>query len=211
MTRLPASVLAVTTALLLAGCGGTSTTASSSAPATGSSAPVASSPSAPTAAHNPQDVTFIRDMIVHHASAIEMAKLAEQRAGSAEVKALAQRIEQAQAPEIQIMSGWLRSWNEPVPDLAAAMSSGGHGGGHGGRSAMGGMDPADMQKLMTTRGAEFDRVFLQMMTEHHQDAVEMGRTEQAQGQFGPAQQLAGEIVRTQSAEIDQMRGLLAKL
>ncbi len=76
---------------------------------------------------------------------------------------------------------------------------------------MGGMDPADMQKLMNARGVEFDRMFLQMMTEHHQDAVEMGRTQQAQGQFGPAKQLAGEIIRTQSAEIDQMRGLLAKL
>ncbi len=221
MTRLPASVLAVTTALLLGGCGGgTSTTGSGSpsAPAAGSSAPQAGSSSAPAAAHSAQDVTFSREMIPHHVSAIAMAKLAEQRAGSPEVKTLAQRIEQAQDPEIKTMSGWLRSWNEPVPDIAALMSSGdgGHGaptssGGHGGGSAMGGMDPADMQKLMNARGVEFDRMFLQMMTEHHQDAVEMGRTEQAQGQFGPAKQLAGEIVRTQSAEIDQMRGLLAKL
>lgn len=221
MTRLPTSVLAVTTALLLAGCGGgTSTTGSSSpsAPAAGSSAPQAGSSSAPAAAHNRQDVTFSRDMIPHHASAIAMAKLAEQRAGSPEVKTLAQRIEQAQDPEIKTMSGWLRSWNEPVPDVAAVMSSGdgGHGaatssGGHGGGSAMGGMDPADMQKLMNARGAEFDRMFLQMMIGHHQDAVEMGRTEQAQGKFGPAKQLAGEIVRTQNAEIDQMRGLLPRL
>ena len=219
MTRLPASVLAVTTALLLAGCGGgTSTTGSSSpsSPAAGTSAPAAGSSSAPAAAHNAQDVTFTRDMIVHHASAIEMAKLAEQRAGRPEIKSLAQRIEQAQAPEIQTMSGWLRSWNEPVPDLAAAMSGGGHGGstssgGHGGGSAMGGMDPADMQKLMNARGAEFDRMFLQMMTEHHQDAVEMAKQEQDQGKFAPAQQLAGEIARTQSAEVQEMRGLLAKL
>ncbi len=145
-------------------------------------------------------------MIVHHASAIAMAKLAEQRAGSPQIKDLAERIEQAQAPEIQTMSGWLRSWNQPVPDLAAAISGGEHGGGH---SA--GMDPADLAKLTAAKGGEFDRMFLEMMTEHHQGAVDMAKTEQANGKYPPAQQLAAEIVRTQTAEIEEMRGLLAKL
>ncbi len=49
------------------------------------------------------------------------------------------------------------------------------------------------------------------MTEHHQSAVDMAKTEQEKGKFQPAQQLAGEIVRSQSAEIEEMRGLLAKL
>ncbi len=216
MNCLSTSAVAVTTALLLAACGGTTTSgaegsANSSAPAHGSgSAPHASSASPTTAAadHNEQDVAFARDMIVHHASAIEMAKLAEQRASNAQVKNLAQRIEQAQAPEIETMSGWLRSWNQPVPDVNAAMSGGGHGGGHGG--SMGGMDPADMAKLTAAKGAEFDRMFLEMMTEHHQGAVDMAKTEQAKGKYVSAQQLAAEIVRSQTAEIEEMRGLLAK-
>lgn len=49
-----------------------------------------------------------------------------------------------------------------------------------------------------------------MMTEHHQDALDMAKTEQVKGKYPPAQQLATEIVRTQTAKLEEMRGLLAK-
>ncbi len=92
-----------------------------------------------------------------------------------------------------------------MPDLGTALSSGEHGRGHSG-----GMDPADLAKLTAAEGGEFDRMFLDMMTEHHQGAVDMAKTEQAKGKYPPAQQLAAEIVRSQTAEIEEMRGLVAK-
>lgn len=150
--RTASAVLSVT--LLLAGCGGGTTMSGSSAPSTpghgssstahagsGTSAPPSGSVSA--AAHNEQDVAFSRDMIVHHASAIAMAEVAERRASSAEVKDLAQRIERAQGPEIETMSSWLRSWGQSVPDLKAALT-GGHGAPSGGH---GGMDLAELREL----------------------------------------------------------------
>ena len=45
-----------------------------------------------------------------------------------------------------------------------------------------------MSQLMAARGADFDRMFLHMMIRHHQGAVEIARTEQAEG-INPAARL----------------------
>ncbi len=91
-------------ALVLAGCsnGGDATTGSD---ATGSSS--AESSTAEAADFNDADVTFAQDMIVHHQGALAMAQLAEGRAEDPRVLDLAGRIEAAQEPEIETMTGWL--------------------------------------------------------------------------------------------------------
>ena len=222
-----APAVALATALLLSACSNSATTsgATATSPASSAGSPAAAghggapghggipsvtgsstgSPSAAAVQHNAQDVTFAREMIPHHASAIAMAKLAQQQAGGPEVKALAGRIEEAQGPEIAEMSGWLRSWNEPVPDATDPMDH----SGAGGHTA--GMGPAEMQKLMAARGATFDRMFLTMMIRHHQDAVDMSEREQARGQFAPAKELARSIAESQTKEIEEMRQLLPRL
>jgi uncharacterized protein (DUF305 family) len=52
-------------------------------------------------------------------------------------------------------------------------------------------------------------MFLQMMIKHHEGAVEMARTEQAEGKHPDAISLARRIETTQTAEIATMRKLLA--
>ena len=47
-----------------------------------------------------------------------------------------------------------------------------------------------------------------MMIEHHQGAIAMAGTEQAQGSSADAKALASGIVTSQSAEITKMRNLL---
>ena len=47
-----------------------------------------------------------------------------------------------------------------------------------------------------------------MMIEHHEGAVEMAQTEQADGQYKPAVDLAGQIITAQNKEIDAMHDLL---
>ncbi|MDP9396925.1 MAG: DUF305 domain-containing protein [Actinomycetota bacterium] len=194
------------------GAAAASPSASPASPASpgsaGSSASSTGSPAA--AAHNAQDVSFAQDMIPHHASAIAMAKLAESRAGSAEVKELAERIEAAQDPEIQTMTGWLRSWSEKVPDTSAAMGHAEMGHDMPGMEDMG-MNPDEMRKLKAARGAKFDRMFLEMMTRHHQGALDMAEQEQATGQFPAAKELARSIADSQTAEIEEMRQLLEQL
>ena len=132
---------------------------------------------------NEADVTFAQEMIPHHQQAIEMADLAESRAESQEVKDLAADIEAAQGPEIETLTGWLESWGEDVPDEGMS------GMDHGDMSSdeMGGMMTEDeMAELEAAAGAEFDQMFLTMMIEHHEGAIEMAKTEQSEGEFPEA-------------------------
>lgn len=155
--------------------------------------------------HNDADVTFAQEMIPHHQQAVEMADLAETRAESQEVKDLAADIEAAQGPEIETMTGWLESWGEDVPDEGMS------GMDHGDMSSddMGGMMTEDeMADLEAASGAQFDQMFLTMMIEHHEGAIEMARTEQSEGEFPEAVDMAEEIETTQAEEIQTMQDLL---
>nr|WP_277819787.1 DUF305 domain-containing protein [Actinomadura sp. RB99] len=139
---------------------------------------------------------FAQMMIPHHRQAVEMAGLAPSRAASTQVKALAAGIEKAQAPEIATMTGWLKDWGAP-----AAMTGMHH-------DMPGIMGEKDMTSLKGLKGAAFDKAFLRMMIEHHQGAVTMARAEGRSGQNADAKAMAASIVRTQTAEIAKMRGLL---
>jgi uncharacterized protein (DUF305 family) len=152
-------------------------------------------------------VAFAQGMIPHHRQAVAMADLAPSRAKSAEVKDLAAKIKKAQGPEITTMSGWLKTWGEKVP---AGDMPGMEGMDHSGHNMSGMMSDQDMNKLTKLSGAAFDTAFLQMMVDHHQGAVDMARTEQSKGAYGPAETLAKSIVTSQSAEITQMNKMLGK-
>src|SRR5690242_7335349 len=100
---------AVTTALLLSACGGsTSSTGHDGTAMAPASAPASAAP------FNDADVTFAQSMIPHHQQAVQMAELADSRAASTEVKTLAAKIKAAQQPEIDTMTGWLTAWDQPT-------------------------------------------------------------------------------------------------
>jgi uncharacterized protein (DUF305 family) len=207
--RAALTATAVTAALVLAACGNDSDSASSGHQGH-SSASSSASADATTAAHNAQDVSFAQGMIPHHQQALEMAKLAAGRASSAEVKDLAARIEKAQDPEIQTMSGWLKSWGKDVTTSDSSMESM-PGMEHSAHSDMPGMmDSKDMDELEKASGADFDTMFLTMMIEHHKGAIEMATTEKDKGKYGPATSMSDGIITAQTAEISEMNKLLGK-
>lgn len=154
---------------------------------------------------NDADVNFAQQMIPHHEQAIEMAEMAQGRASSGDVLELAENIEAAQGPEIDTLEGWLETWGEEAP-------SGGmdHGDmGHDSDDAMPGMmDEDEMNDLMAASDADWDRMFLQMMIEHHEGAIEMAQAEVEQGQNPDAVAMAEKIISDQRAEIAQMEQLL---
>ncbi|MEU6744698.1 DUF305 domain-containing protein [Spirillospora sp. NPDC046719] len=193
MKRAIALVAVPALAFALAACGDSDDKGGSKPSASPS---MSMSMSAAQASHNEQDVMFAQMMIPHHRQAVEMAGLAPSRAASAQVKALAAGIEKAQAPEIATMTGWLKDWGAP-----AAMTGMHH-------DMPGIMGEKDMTSLKGLKGAAFDKAFLRMMIEHHQGAVTMARAEGRSGQNTDAKALAASIVRTQTAEIAKMRGLL---
>lgn len=187
---LAATALVVTAALGLTACANDTDTSPSANNETSSQ-------------FNDADVAFAQSMIPHHEQAIEMAELAADRAGSDEVRQLAQDIEAAQGPEIAQMKAWLDQWGQE------ATPPGGmdHGDmGHGDTGGM--MTEDDMNMLEATNGADFDRMFLEMMIEHHEGAIDMARTELANGENPDAVALAEQIETDQEAEIAKMKGLL---
>ena len=151
--------------------------------------------------HNAADTAFDKGMIPHHRQAIEMADLAATRAESAEVKKLADEIKKAQDPEIKTLSGWLTSWGEQVPA---------EGAGHEGHDMSGMMTAQEMKQLEASSGKAFDTAFLTMMVKHHEGAVAMAKTEQADGTYQPAKDMAGQIITSRSTEIARMNTLLGK-
>ncbi|MGQ0703688.1 MAG: DUF305 domain-containing protein [Gemmatimonadales bacterium] len=158
------------------------------------------------------DVHFMSGMIAHHAQAVRMASWAPSRSAGPSVRALCERIVVAQRDEIALMQQWLKDRSLPVPDPDPR--------GH----RMPGMDhhvlmpgmlsPAQMDSLGRARGAEFDRLFLAFMIQHHEGALTM--VEQLIGSAAAAQddsvfKLAADISADQTAEIDRMYLMLAAL
>jgi len=154
-----------------------------------------------TSEHNAADTMFAQMMIPHHAQAVEMsdAMLAKKDI-PASVIALATKIKAAQAPEIDKMTAWLKSWNE-----SSTMS------GHGGHSMDGMLSDAELLKLDGSQGMEAAKLFLSQMIAHHEGAVTMAKTETSQGKNPDAVQLSKDIVTSQEQEIQEMKDLLAGL
>ena len=70
------------------------------------------------------------------------------------------------------------------------------------------MSAQDMQALADASDGEFQDMWLEMMIEHHEGAVEMAQEEQEQGTYRDAVTLAKGIERGQQKEISAMQDLL---
>lgn len=201
--------LGLAAALGLAGCAadqaapGTGSTHSSDhgTPASGAAETSAGSATQSSAGHNDADVLFAQMMIPHHAQAVEMSDILLAKTGlPGPVTALATRIKDAQAPEIQTMTGWLEGWKQPT---AAS--------GHTGHSMAGMLGEQGIADLQAAQGTDAARLFLEQMIGHHEGAVEMAQQEINGGSNPEAIRLAEAIVTAQEAEISEMRELLAGL
>jgi uncharacterized protein (DUF305 family) len=160
------------------------------------------------------DVSFMQGMIHHHAQAVEMVDLLRTRGQSKELQALGERMTISQSDEIQYMKKWLEERGQPVVP------------GHGHMDHMAGMDhgsmgsmplmpgmltPQQMEALAKSRGAEFDRLFLTGMIQHHTGALIMVEElfdVPGAGQDAVLFDFATDIDNTQRAEIGIMRGML---
>ncbi|WP_380169077.1 DUF305 domain-containing protein [Jannaschia sp. R86511] len=153
-------------------------------------------------AYGEDEVVFVSNMVPHHTQALVMADLAPGRAGDERVLGLAERISLGQGPEIATMQAWLSAQGLPEADPEA---------GHDSHEDMRGMaTPEQLFELESASGAEFDRLFLELMTAHHEGAIDMA--EQAAGAQHPivADMVDGTIA-SQGAEIEIMQELLADL
>lgn len=146
---------------------------------------------------NATDVRYVQDMIVHHRQALEMAALAPDRAQSPRLKSLADRIYDAQGPEIKAMTTWLEEEGLREPDH------------HADHATMPGMaTPAQLTDLRNAKGESFDTLFLTLMIAHHKGAITMAETQLINGSHDRVLTWAQDVVAEQSAEITRLQRLL---
>jgi len=150
---------------------------------------------------------FTRDMMVHHAQAVQMAEIVRNKTESEEIRTLASDIALTQQAQIGQMQGWLQVWGLPATGREPAMSW----MGHPTEGRMPGMaTPAEIDELQKASPEEADVRFLQLMIPHHQAALPMAEAVLERTDRLEVKRLAGSIVASQQAEIQLMQGLLKR-
>ena len=150
------------------------------------------------------DTVFMNHMIVHHEQALTLSRLAPNRTNTQEILDLAGRIDVSQEDEISFMQGWLEERNIEVH---AHMSM------HH-MKMMGMASDQDIAKLSSSKGMEFDELFLRLMIAHHEGALDM--VKELKRQPGSAYdpllfEFVSDLSNDQGVEIERMNTLLTGL
>jgi uncharacterized protein (DUF305 family) len=150
------------------------------------------------------DVRFMQGMIAHHAQAIHMSRLAEARGANPRVLRFASKIDQSQIAEIVLMQEWLRSNGQHAPDTSSWRTM-----------QMAGMLTAQqLARLDSARGVDFDRLFLQLMIQHHEGALAMVEdlfASSRNAQDVDVSVFANDVQTVQTAEIGIMQQMLDEM
>lgn len=133
------------------------------------------------------EIDFLTTMIDHHAMAVEMATLCDERTTNAELLTLCGSIRTAQAEEIEMLQGWLSSWYGIThePELSDA-------------------DRAALEDLGVLRRDAFETEFLTMMIDHHAQALREVRQCDHRAFHADLVVMCAEMESAQSAEIATM-------
>ena len=151
-------------------------------------------------------------MIGHHAQALIMAGLAPTHGANTRIQTLCARIINAQQDEIATMQQWLRSRGQPVPEVQITGTTLiVHGAGEHVTRMPGMLTEEQMHELDDAQGADFDRLFLTYMIQHHRGATVMVDelfSKDGAGQDELAFKLASDINVDQITEIARMERML---
>lgn len=167
------------------------------------------------------DAGFARDMIAHHAQAVNMAFTIRDNTSDPTVRAIAYDIINTQSVQIGIMSGWLTQWGLPQTTTRSPMGwmpkekmdqmHQQFGGQHS--QMMGSMMPGmatedELKQLKSAKGEKAEINFLKLMIRHHQGGVYMAETARDSATEKEVQNLARTIAEGQKAEIEAMQQML---
>lgn len=148
---------------------------------------------APDRAQARYEVFFMQEMIDHHAMAVQMAVMCQDKAVHPELQALCANIRNAQTTEIMQMQAWLLQWYGIA--YQPEMSSG---------------QMQQMQRLSTLAADQFELEFMKRMIRHHWKAVIKGSQCVDRAYHPELVSLCQNIVTTQTAEITLMRTWLCE-
>lgn len=178
------------------------------------------------------DAGFARDMQVHHGQAVEMSVLVRDRSDDAEVRGIALDIMLTQQNQQGQMAGWLQTWglrqSSTLPTTGWMTAFGGEGtDGMAGMDmgeatagasvatapenpmvAMGLATQAEVATLTEADGEDAERLYLQLMIDHHRGGVEMAGVAAQEATQPQVRRLAESMVLGQSSEIERLDELL---
>jgi uncharacterized protein (DUF305 family) len=148
---------------------------------------------------------FARDMMVHHAQAVQMAEIVRDRTNSDTMRLLASDIALTQQAQIGIMQGWLQAWGLPMTATEPAMAW----MGHPMDGPMPGMaTPEEIDRLSEVPPDVADVLFLRLMISHHQAAIPMAEALLKRSDRPEVRALAQSVEVSQRAEIETMKAML---
>lgn len=143
------------------------------------------------------EIMFAQMMIPHHQQAITISAFATKNSTNKDILSLAAEISSEQAPEIEIMKGWITSAGEAL-GMDHSMDMGGM------------LSQKDIDLLSKAKGVKFDQLFLTGMIAHHQGAIKMVKmiensTNNEVKSFGAS------VIASQSKQITVMSDLLKNI
>ena len=159
----------------------------------------------------PYDLHFIDMMMMHHHEGIDMAKLVDGRSENASLKDFAAKTIGEQEKELDDLRALRDRWYADKPVMNSQMHN---MPGMKMDMKMDGMNmnmEADMAKLKAAKGREFDRLFLDMMTHHHQMAVSMSKEATGKAEHAEVKELARTSLAKQQQEIAEMNRIKASV
>ena len=157
------------------------------------------------------DVDFLHGMIIHHMQAILMSEMADTRTNNETILDLAKRIDASQKDEINFMESWLKDRDE-FQKKTNHIHQDHHM--HKNMKMVGMASPKQLEDLDNSDSTDFDRLFLQLMINHHDGALEMveelkkypGNT------YDPIlNEFVSDLINDQGVEIERMNTLLVGL
>ncbi len=155
----------------------------------------------------------MQGMIHHHAQAVEMTAMIESRTGNKDLRLLGARISHSQSDEINFMRRWLAARGEPFSAPMKGMEGMDMASHHHHMLMPGMLTPKQMDALAKADGAEFDKLFLKGMIQHHTGALVMVKDlydTAGAGQDAELFNFATDIDSGQRAEIRVMETMLAE-
>ncbi len=139
------------------------------------------------------DAHFLDMMTQHHKDGIEMSQMAVDKSQNAELKKMAEKMVKDQTKEVEQMQKWRTDQFASVPAMDHAMPK------------------MDMSSMNDAKGAEFDKAFSKMMSQHHQDGIKMANAAAPKLTNKEVKKFAQNVVKNQTKEKQHLTKLHSKI
>lgn len=147
-------------------------------------------------ASSANESNFIEGMSMHHESAVKMSEMALKKTKNKNIVELARIIKKDQTKEIKKLKNWNSKWYRASEAVEVKKDEQGM---------------MSMAELQNKSGKEFDKVFLEMMTKHHQEGIKMANKMMPELERKEIHRFAKEMVEKQNKEIVKMEEIKKKL